>query len=65
MKAAELRKKSLEELKILEKNLIKESFNLQMQKATGQLDKPNNIKKTKKDIARIYTVITEKGNNNG
>ncbi|MEI7868552.1 MAG: 50S ribosomal protein L29 [Candidatus Methylumidiphilus sp.] len=61
MKASEFRKKNKENLKQIESDLLRESFNLQMQKATGQLTKPDQINKVRKDIARIYTVLTEKG----
>jgi large subunit ribosomal protein L29 len=61
MNAKELRVKSLTELKLVEADLLQESFNLQMQKVTGQLNKSHQIKNVKKDIARVYTIITEKG----
>lgn len=61
MKASELRKKSVQELKEVESGLLREGFNLHMQKATGQLNKPDQIKKVRRDIARVYTVLTEKG----
>jgi len=61
MKAGEFRNKSIENLKQIESDLLRENFNLQMQKATGQLTKPDQINKVRKDIARVYTVLTEKG----
>ncbi len=61
MKASELRQKTVQELKEIESQLLKESFNLRMQKATGQLSKPDQIGKVRKDIARVYTVLSEKG----
>ena len=61
MKANELRLKGLDDLKKMESELLRESFNLRMQKATGQLSKSDQIRKVRKDIARIYTVLTEKG----
>ncbi len=60
MKASELRKKTVLELKEVESVLLRESFNLRMQKATGQLNKSDQIKKVRRDIARVYTVMTEK-----
>jgi len=59
MKASELRQNSIYELKDIEKKLLKESFNLNMQKVTGQLVKPDKIKKIRRDLARLYTVLTE------
>ncbi len=61
MKASELRLKTVQELLKLEQELHRESFNLHMQKATGQLSNTDQIKKVSKDIARIYTIIGEKG----
>lgn len=59
MKASELRQKTKEELSelMLEKN--KEQFNLRMQKGTGQLAKPDQVKKVRRDIARIHTILNE------
>jgi large subunit ribosomal protein L29 len=57
MKANELLQKSVVELNSLKLDLAKEQFNLRMQKATGQLSKPDQVKKVRRDIARINTVI--------
>lgn len=61
MTAIELRKKSIEELTQEMLALLKEQFNLRIQKGSGQLPKPNLLKKVRRDIARIKTVLTEKG----
>ncbi len=61
MKASELRQKTVQELKETQLGLFREQFNLHMQKATGQLSKPDQIRKVRRDIARINTIITEKG----
>jgi len=60
MKAAELRSKQPAELKqeLLER--LKEQFNLRMQAASGQLAKPDQLKKVRRDIARIKTVLNQK-----
>jgi len=60
MKAAELRSKTVSELKMELHNLLRERFNLSMQKGTGQLARPDQVKKVRRDIARINTVLTEK-----
>ena len=60
MKAQDLRKKTRDELAALLVELAKEKFNLKMQKGTGQLSKPDQIKKVRRDIARIHTLINEK-----
>lgn len=60
MNANELREKDLNGLKdeLLEKR--KEQFNLRMQAATGQQPRPDLIRKARRDIARIKTVMNEK-----
>jgi len=60
MKAVELRTRSVSELKLELHNLLRERFNLSMQKGTGQLARPDQVKKVRRDIARINTVLTEK-----
>ncbi len=60
MKASELREKTVEELNALLLEKSKEQFNLRMQKGTGQLSKPDLVKKVRHDIARIHTILTEK-----
>lgn len=62
MKAIELRKKSETELQEELHGLLREQFNLRMQKGTGQLSSPARFKALRKDIARIYTVINEMSN---
>ena len=59
MKASELRNKSVAELEEELLSLRKEQFNLRMQRATGQLARPDQFGKVRKDIARVKTVITE------
>ncbi len=60
MKASELREKSVEELKQELLNLTREKFNLRMQKGTGQLARPHQLKAVRRDIARIKTILNEK-----
>lgn len=60
MKANELREKSGEELDSMLMDLAREQFNLRMQKGSGQLSKPDQVKKVRRDIARIKTVLNEK-----
>jgi len=60
MKASELRQKSKEELGALLLDLAREQFNLKMQKGTGQLSKPDQVKKVRRDVARIHTILNEK-----
>jgi len=60
VKATELRTKTSEELETMLKDLKTELFNLRFQHAINQLDNPHKIADTKKDIARVMTVIAEK-----
>ncbi|MBN1850483.1 MAG: 50S ribosomal protein L29 [Deltaproteobacteria bacterium] len=57
MKAKELRELNTEELAEKEQVLKQELFNLRFQKATGQLGNSAMIDKTKKDLARVKTII--------
>ncbi|TCT20771.1 50S ribosomal protein L29 [Thiobaca trueperi] len=59
MKASELRKSSLDELQKQLMDLLREQFNLRMQRGTGQLSKPSQMKAGRRDIARIKTVMAE------
>jgi large subunit ribosomal protein L29 len=60
MKANEIREKSAAELNEELLSLHREQFNLKMQKATGQLAKPDQILKNRRTIARIHTILAEK-----
>ena len=60
MKANQLRDLSVEELKEKEQESGRELFNLRFQKAAGQLGNTAMIPKTKKNLARIKTVLREK-----
>ncbi|MCF8146383.1 MAG: 50S ribosomal protein L29 [Deltaproteobacteria bacterium] len=59
MKAKELRELNREELTEKEREAKQELFNLRFQKATGQLGNTAIISKTKKDLARVKTVLRE------
>ena len=61
MRAKDLREKSSEELKNLEVELKEKLFNLNFQKVLGQLQNPMKIKETKRDIAKIKTILKERG----
>lgn len=60
MKATELKDKSVEELNTELLNLLREQFNLRMQASTGQLEKTDQIRKVRRDIARVKTILTQK-----
>lgn len=61
MNATELRSKSIEELTKELLALLKEQFNLRMQKGIGQPPKSHLFKKVRLEIARIKTILKEKG----
>jgi large subunit ribosomal protein L29 len=60
VKGKEIRDLSANELQIRLDELKTELFNLRFQLATGQLDNPLQIKRVRKDIARVKTIIRER-----
>lgn len=60
MNSKELREKSADELNKELVELLREQFNLRMQKGTGQLARPHQIKEVRRSIARVKTVLREK-----
>lgn len=60
MKTEELRKKNVDELKAELVKLSKEHFSLRMQRASEQLPQTHLLGETKRDIARVKTLIREK-----
>ncbi|GGY18071.1 50S ribosomal protein L29 [Paludibacterium paludis] len=60
MKASELKAKSVDELKAELLSLLKAQFALRMQHATQQLTKNSELKKVRRDIARVRTILKEK-----
>ncbi len=59
MKASEIRDMSIEEMRQNVLDLNEELFNLRFQHGAGQLENPQKLKQTKRDIARIRTIIRE------
>lgn len=59
-KISEFRTKTVDELRQEEKSLRKELFNLRFQKVTGEIENPLRIRRVRKDIARVLTIINEK-----
>lgn len=62
MKLVELRKKTEKELKGMETNLKEKGRDLRFQLAAGKIKNVREIRLTKKSIARLLTVLTEKRN---
>ena len=61
MKAAELRAKNTDDLQGELTELLRAQFGLRMQKATQQLSNNSQMRKVRRDIARVRTVLAEKG----
>ncbi len=59
MKASDLREKKPEELKTELLESLKEQFVLRMQRSSGQLNRPSEMKKVRRKIARIKTIMNE------
>ncbi len=64
MKASEIRELSMEEKHRKLDDLTEELFNLHFQHEIGQLENSSKIKQTKRDIARVKTVINDIANTN-
>ena len=60
MKSSELRAKDNAQLDQELQELLKAQFSLRMQKATQQLSNSSQIKKVRRDIARVRTILREK-----
>ena len=63
MTAAELRTKSTDELNQELQSLLRAQFSLRMQKATQQLSNTSQIRKVRRDIARVRTILNQKAKN--
>lgn len=60
MNAADMRVKTLDELKDQLNDLKKEALNLRFQKASGQLEATARVREVRRDIARVLSVLNEK-----
>ena len=60
MKANELREKSAQQLNEQLLGLLRDQFNLRMQKATGQLGQSHLLSQVKRDVARVKTVLNSR-----
>ena len=59
MKTNEIREMNLEEMQRKVNDLKEELFNLRFQHEVGQLENPNKMKQTRRDIAQVKTIIRE------
>ena len=60
MNVNEMKGKTVVELNDELKSLLQEQFNLRMQKGTGQMTNVNELRRVRRDIARIKTIMTQK-----
>jgi large subunit ribosomal protein L29 len=60
MNADDLRAKNESELRAELGGLLREQFNLRMQRGIGQLPSPHDLRRVRRDIARVRTVLNEK-----
>lgn len=61
MKPSEVRAMSLDEIKAKDAELAKELFSLRMRHTTNQLENPLKLRIIKREIARVKTILAEKG----
>ena len=61
MKAADLRARTIDELTEEVDTLGREIFNLRFQRASGQLENTARVRRVRRDIARIKTILSERG----
>ena len=60
METKELREMSGQELESKRKELKEEIFHLRLRRATSQLENPMKLRQTKRDLARVETILVEK-----
>jgi large subunit ribosomal protein L29 len=60
MKPAEIREMSDDQVELTVKDTVKHLFQLRFQSATERLETPSEIKKAKRDIARLRTIQRER-----
>ena len=61
VKASTLREKSVDELHLREKELAEQLYKLRFQRATGRMESPARMRQVRREIARIQTVLDDKG----
>jgi large subunit ribosomal protein L29 len=60
MKATDLREKSVEDLRELQKTLAHDVFESRLKNFTNRLDDTSSIRKTRRDLARVITLLRER-----
>jgi large subunit ribosomal protein L29 len=61
VKASTLRDKSVDELHTRERELSEQLYKLRFQRATGRMESPARMRQVRREIARIKTLLNEKG----
>jgi large subunit ribosomal protein L29 len=60
MKATDLREKNVDDLQELQKTLARDVFQCRLKNFTNRLDDTSSIRKTKRDLARVMTLLRER-----
>jgi large subunit ribosomal protein L29 len=60
MKASDLREKSVEDLRELQASLARDTFQNRLKNFTNRLDDTSQIRKTKRELARVITLLRER-----
>ena len=61
MKAEELRELHADQLGVRERELTDQLFRMRIQKSMGQLESPDKLRLVRRDLARVKTVLRQKG----
>ena len=65
MKASAVRELSVDELRTKERELTDELFHLRLRRATAQLPNPMKVRTTRRELARVKTVLQERQREEG
>ena len=60
MKVSDIRQFSVEELRTRENELVDQLFAFRLQKVTGQVESSAKVRQTRRDLARVLTILREK-----
>jgi large subunit ribosomal protein L29 len=60
MKVSEIRQYTEDELRHRENELVEQLFAFRLQKVTGQVESPAKVRQTRRDLARVLTVLRER-----
>jgi large subunit ribosomal protein L29 len=60
MQAKQMREMSVDELSQKRRELAEEIFHLRLRRSTSRLENPMKLRQTKRDLARVETVLKER-----